>query len=348
MGHDRQLRRSRWRLPRALGATVLTAGVLAAGLPAGTALASPAAAAAPVYSLSFIASVAALGHHWSLDVSTFDGSVFASLATSSGAVMEEHDWITTGAFAATARKDLKVTSTGHATFSTGSALSPVLAVSVAFTPTRGTKESCTKGSETTYAGKVTGTVSLVTGLRGVKVSAKFSGQAVGVLDVDRSCVMPVPKPVTPPCTGGQWTLGAANPAQGSVLGEQFAGPKTPWQDTFGMEGLKTASKWVTRTDTVSVNGPAPKLNTAAKTVSISGLASGAITGAAVMSYSGSFAAPPMACLVGTKKFKETNTFYLGSKVTTSKPFQAHSVLAGTLTMHAATSGNYVAVKLTAA
>jgi hypothetical protein len=348
MGNDRQIRRSRWRLPRALGAAVLTAGVLAAALPTGTALASPAAAAAPVYSLDALTHVTALGHTWSLDMFTGDGSVTVALSTTIKGVSETHTWMTTSGFTAAARKDLKVTSTGHATFSTGSALSPVLGVSLSFAPTKVTKLTCTKGSESTYTEKVTGSLSLATGLRGVKESVRFSGQGVGLLDVDRSCVLPVPKTALP-CTGGNWTLGGGNPAQGSVLGAQFLGPKSPWEDIFGLAELKTASKWLTRSVNVSVNGgPAPKLNTAAKTVALNGLASGGVTGAAVMSYSSPFSMPPVTCLVGSKKFKQINTFYLSSKVAISKQFQAHSLLAGSLTMHGANSGTFVAVKLTAA
>jgi hypothetical protein len=341
------MRRSRWRLPRGLGAAVLAAGVLTAGLPAGVALASQAtpSAAAPQYTLDILTHVAALGHTWSLDVNEADGQVFVALMTTVKGVTEEHDWDTTAAFAPAANKDLKVTSTGHATFGTGSALNPVLGMSVSFTPTKAAKQACTKGSQTIYTGKVSGTVSLATGLRGVKFSVKFTGQPVGSLIADRSCV--VNPPAIFPCSGSLWSLASGNPALGQVFGAQL-GPKSAWNDQFGQEALKTASKFVTRSVSVSVNGPAPKLNTAAKTFSVSGLPSGALTGAAVISYSGSFPLPPMTCTQGGKKFKETQTDYNGTKVKVSKAFQAHSLLAGTVTMHTAAFGAYIAVKLTAA
>jgi hypothetical protein len=345
MGHDRLVRRSWWRLPRGLGATVLAAGILTAGLPAGTALASQAAAPAPQYSLDVLTHVSALGHVWSLELNDGGGAVEVSLSDTVKGVSELHNWTSTGAFAATAVKDLKVTSTGHATLSTGSALSPVLGMSLAFTPVKLTKFSCAQGSESAYSGKVTGTLSLVTGLRGVKFNVKFSGQAVGVLDVDRACVPPLAKV---PCLGSAWFLGRMNQATGTVVGAQTLGPKSAWQDNFGLTLLKTASKRVTRTVLVTVNGPAPKLNTAAKTVSVSGLSSGAVTGAAVLSYTATFPLPPGTCFLGGKKFKETGTTYLNGTVKISKPFQARSLLAGTLTMPTPNTGIYTAQKLTAA
>jgi hypothetical protein len=322
---------------------------MAAGLPAGTALASPppAATAAPLppqYSLDMLTHVTALGHVWNLDLSAAGGRIQVSLGTAYGGVTELHMWSTTSAFAATVAKDLKVTSTGHATLNTGSALSPVLAVSVSFTPVKVTKAVCKQGSDSSYSGKVAGTLSLVTGLRGVKFNVKFSGQAVGLLDVDKGCVTPLGKN---PCMGSYW--GITQPGwMSGVGGFQTLGAKPAWSDNFSQEGLKTASKWVTRTVAVSVNGPAPKLNTAAKTVSVSGLPSGAITGAAVISYSKPSTDPPMTCYLGAKKYTETGTEYFGLAPKVTKPFQARSLLAGTMKMSAFYVGVYTYQKLTPA
>lgn len=346
MEHDRRFRRGRWRPRRTLGVAVLTAGVLAVGLPAGTAAASQTAAKPPSYTLDVFTSVKALGHTWSLSVFE-DSGVFVDLGTTNTGVSEEHEWATSAAFAPTAAKELKVTSTHHATFKTGTALSPVLGVSISFTPTKATKRTCSTGSDTTYAGKVTGTLSLATGLHGgVKIHVKFSDNPGATLDVDRSCVTKgTGKNI---CLGGNWFVSGTNLLGGDVLGVQTLGAKPSWLDGFSRGELKTASKWLTRSVSVGVNGPAPKLNTAAKTVSVSGRSSGGVTGAAVISYSDSFTQPATTCFVGSKKFKETMTSYFGSKVQVSKPFQAHSLLAGTLTMKTATSGSYTAAKLSAA
>jgi hypothetical protein len=345
MGYDRGLARARWRLPRALGAAVLTAGVLAAGLPAGTALASPASPGAPTAlagnSLAISTNVKILGHTWTFDAGESGGAVFVSLGTTVKGVTEEHDWTSTTAFAAGATKELKVTSTGHATWKTGSALNPVLAVSLTFAPTKVTKMACVKGSETTYAGKVSGTVTLATGLRAVTVHVKFSGQPAGELTVDKACMV---KPGKNFCLGSGWFLSG----RAEMVGVQVLGTKPSWADDFSLGGLKTASKWLTRGVAVLVNGSAPKLNTAAKTVTVGGLSSGGITGTAVISYSSPFTQSRPDCFVGGKKFKETDTSYFGTAVKVTKPFQAHSLLAGTLTLKTASTGIYTAVKLTAA
>jgi len=342
MGYDRRLWRARWRLPRALGAAVLTAGVLAVGLPAGTALAATAVPAAAQNSLGINTSVKALGHTWNFNVSNGSGLIIAGLGTTVAGVSEEHSWVSSLAFIPTALKELQVTSTGHATWKTGSALSPVLSVNVSFAPTKVTKAACASGSETVYTGKVTGTVALATGLRGVKVSVRFTGQSVGALTVDRNCFA---KPGKNFCAGSSWLLGSTST---DVIGALLFGTKTSWETDFGQDGLKTASKWLIRSVGVLANGSAPKLNTTAKTVSVSEPATGGITGAAVITYSTTFPSPVMTCFIGSKKYKETATLYIGSAVKITKPFQAHSLLAGTLKLSAAKSGSYSSDKLTAA
>jgi hypothetical protein len=131
-----------------------------------------------------------------------------------------------------------------------------------------------------------------------------------------------------------------------VFGEHAPGSKS-WQDLFAQGPFKTASKWLTRSVVVEVNGPAPKLSTASETVAVSGLASGAITGAAVISYPGPFTGLPAGtCLLGGKKYTPVTSIYSGTAKTT-KPFQAHTVLAGTLTAKTPTQGTYIAVRLQA-
>lgn len=344
-----------WRVPRVLGVAALAAGLLAVGLPAGPALAStaqastaqasPAAGTAAQYSLDVVGSAKALGRTWIVEFSAANDSAEAVLSTSYSGVFEQHQWMTTTGFASTAAKELKVTSTGHASYNTGKALSPVLSVALKFTPTKAAKSACTKGSDTLYSGKVSGALTLVTGLKKVKVALKFSGKAGASLDVDKSCQPKVPA-VKTPCDGGSWFLSTST-VPGNVAGVQVLGSKPAWQDLFSQGPFKTASKWVQRRAIVEVNGPAPKLSTAKKTIAVSGLASGAITGAAVISYTDGFPNPATACFIGSKKYMETATGYFGS-VKVSKPFKANTVLAGTLTAKTPTQGFYNAVKLAAA
>jgi len=67
----------------------------------------------------------------------------------------------------------------------------------------------------------------------------------------------------------------------------------------------------------------------------------------VISYTAAFSAPASACYLNGKKYLETMTQYNGS-VKVTKPFQGHSLLAGTLKPKAPTVGFYTGVKLTAA
>lgn len=351
MEHDGKSRRLR--VPRVLGAAALAAGLLAVGLPACPALAStahatPAAGTAAQYSLDVIGGAKALGHTWLVDFSAGNDAAGVSLSTTYKGVSEQHQWMTTTGFAATAAKELKVTASGHASYSTGKALSPVLSVALTFTPTKATKSACTKGSDVLYAGKVTGSLTLVTGLKSVKVKLHFAGSAGASLDVDKSCQPKIP-PTKNPCTGGSWFLNSLTPSglSSTVSGDQTLGSKPAWQDLFEQGPFKTASKWVQRSALVAVNGPAPKLSTAKKTVTVSGLASGAITGAAVISYTSGFPNPVTTCYLGGKKYKESTTSYFGT-LKVSKPFKASSVLAGTLTAKTLTQGFYTAAKLTAA
>lgn len=217
-----------------------------------------------------------------------------------------------------------------------------------FTPTKATKLNCDKGSDTAYSGKVSGSLTLATGLHGgLKIHVTFNKSPVGTLDVNRSCEV-TGKPGKTACLGGSWFISKSDLLSGDVFGDQRLGTKSSWLDEFSQGQLKTASKWLTRSVSLSVNGPAPKLNTAAKTISVSGRSSGGLTGAAMISYSDSFTQPATTCFVGSKKFKETMTSYFGSKVKISKPFQTHSLLAGTLTLKTATEGSYTAEKLSAA
>jgi hypothetical protein len=352
--HDGKSPRSRWRLPRFLGAAALAAGLLAVTLPAGAALASPAVAkaaaspaatAAPQYSLDFFTSVKALGHAWELNFSVDDNTVDLLLGTAYGSTTEDYDWTTASAYAPTAARQFKVTSTGHATFGTGSALRPVLAAAIAFTPVKATKSACSKGSDVTYAGRISGALTLVTGLRGVKFSIKFTGKTAAALDADKSCV-PVAKPTKTACTGGEWFIGGVSLANGALTGAQTLGSKPKWQDGFSQSGAKTAAKWVTRSLLMSASAPAPTVSTAKQTVSVAG--SGAITGAATITYSNTFPAPAVTCYFDGKPYKSTTTTYFGVAIKVARAFQAHALLAGTVTAEPGTEALYSAVKLSAA
>jgi hypothetical protein len=347
-------RYSRRLLACTLGAAALAGALLTAGLPGSAALASPRAAGSTSYSFFVSRQVKALGHTWTFSLGASKESgvdlIDAGLETVHKGIIEVHGWDSTTAFSSTVAKDFRVTSAGHATIKTGSALRPVLAATLAFTPTRQTKEACAKGSERNYSGKVTGTLSLTTGLRGVKLSATFTGKTTDAsLSIDRSCV-PRTKPSKTPCSGGFWTVAATPLTTGGVIGGETLAAKPFWQNSFFRENLRTASKWLTRTDDLFVNAhaPAPKLNKKAHTVSVTESASGPITGAAVITY-GPVNTPLRipSCYVGRKHYSEKLVSYTGTKVTVSKPFKARMVLTGTQTMVVGRNAEYIAVSLKA-
>jgi hypothetical protein len=349
---DGKLRYPRHWLPRALGAAALAAGLLTAGWPAGPALASPAAAGRTSYSFTASATVRALGRTWSLDLSVTKGSgidgIVAGLDTASKGVIESHEWGSGGAFAPTAAKDFTVAGSGHATVRTGGALSPVLTATLTFTPTRHTREACAKGSGTTYFGKLTGTLSLTTGLRGVKVGATFNGKAAGAsLVVSDSCAPPTTPPSKIPCTGGFWSVSAVPLSTGSVAAIQARPTSPAWSESFIRGTVRTASKWLTRTDDLFVpGGPAPRLNKKTRTVAVTG--TGPITGAAVVTYGSTFTpSPAPSCYLGGKRYAEKTVLYTGTSVAVSRPFEAHTVLTGTQTMATGPYAQYAAVSLTA-
>lgn len=357
MGGSGKPRRSRL-LSRAFGTVAgaaLAAGLLTVGQPAGMALASPAAArpaaaSSTTYVLATqITRIKALGHTWNLSLDATKSFVNVSFEPAAKGNSEYHEWETTLSFAPMAARDLTVTRTEHAALKTGTALSPVLAVGVAFTPTRHLAEKCTKGSYTIYRGYLTGTLSFATGLRGVKVSHKFTGKPVSAsLVVDKSCVLPV-KPHPTPCTGGIWSI-LNSVLTGSVGSAEILGAKSAWEQSFDLNPVKTASKWITRSDYVFVprGGRAPKLNKTAHTITVSLGASGPITGAAVITYSSTVAERPVpSCYVGSKHYSERSVLYSGTSVRVTRPLRARTLLMGTLTMRPGRSADYIAISLKA-
>jgi hypothetical protein len=362
--HDGKLGPSRRWLARVAGAAVLAAGLLtaglaAAGLAAGPAwaspvLAHPAAAGSTGYFFAASVTVKALGRTWSFDLTVTDEDglrgIVAGLDTDNKGVIESHEWGSATGFGSTLAKEFTATNSGHAVLKTGSALSPVLTASLTFTPTRHTKEACVKGTGATYFGRLTGSYTLTTGLRGVKLTATFNGNAPGAsMTVSDNCVAPTVPSAKVPCTGGFWSVAAVPLTSGSVGGIESLTPKPAWQDSFIRENVPTASMGLTRTDDLSVPGtPAPTLNTKTHTVAVTGTASGPITGAAVITYGPTYTPPPVSsCYVGSKHYSEKTVYYTGTSVRVSKPFKADTVLTGTQAMTTGPYAEYVGISLTA-
>jgi len=324
----------------ALASTALTSTVLAS-----SGAASPTARSTATYDLTVVAGdIKALGSKWNLEVQASKSFMEVEFYKTNKGVSENHLWSSSPSFAPTAAKELTVSSTEHAALKTGTALSPVLAVSLAFTPSKASKQSCRKGSSTTYRGHVTGSVKLVTGLRGVKLKLKLGKKlADAFLFVDRSCVQAPPKAL---CPGAAWTVSSASGSVFAGAGET-PGDKPPWDEMFSEVQPKTASKWLSREDGLDVaGGSAPKLNTTAHTVAVAMKAASAISGSAVISYTHATVVPPTTCYVGKKRYSETTTDYEGD-VTVTKPFKAHTVLTGVITLTPGAIAGYTGISLKA-
>jgi hypothetical protein len=327
----------------AVGGSVLAGAGPASAAPASASTAGPVAAGETGEILTAVASgIKVLGHTWSLEIQASKTTVSVEFWTVHGATTENHLWESSASFAATAAKDLTVTSTAHATLKTGSTLSPVVAASLAFTPTKRMKQACTSGSWTNYLGHVTGTLTLVTGLRRVRVSHRFSATSGhGELSIEKSCVQP---PVKPLCGGPGWVVSWA-PDRGLVSDEKTLSPKPVWYESFDRVGGKTASKWLSREDGMEVKGGrAPRVNTAAHTVT--GSEYGAITGTAVIHYARATTLSPYTCYLGRKRYAETFIEYLGN-VRVTKAFRTHTVLTGTWTLTPAKTAIYTGIRLRA-
>ena len=325
-------------------ATILGVGVLAAGLvtagPAGAVTARP-AASGTTYDLETVTTVRALGHTWDLNIGATKAGVEALIQTGSKAVTEFHGWSSTKSFAPTAARILTMTGADHATLKTGGTLSPVLTASLAFTPVKAQNVSCASGSAMAYTGYMTGRATLATGLRGVKISVTFgrgSGQAI--LHVSHSCVLPA----TPPCIGGAWSAGSAGLA-GGTIGTETPGARPSWGAALVKGQVRTGSRYLVRSDQVIMAGgqPAPRLNAAAHTVMVA--TSGAISGSAVIRYRSASRPPAATCYVGRQAYTASGVQYTGSASTT-RPFQAHTILTGTLSMRPGGNASYADVTLT--
>lgn len=95
--------RGKYRCASVLGMAALAVGLLAVTAPAGTALASPAAAGTATYNFSADATgIKALGHTWNLEVAAgngSDGSVGVEFWTQGKVAIENHLWESSPPFA---------------------------------------------------------------------------------------------------------------------------------------------------------------------------------------------------------------------------------------------------------
>jgi len=336
--------RSTRRVPRLLGAaTAVAMSVAALG-----AVAPPASAAtnAGYFFTSGTVGITSGGHTWSVNVSLLGGSssgpviVGVLIETPHLSGTEIHDWSMQMPGA-----DFTVNqATGAATIDSHSDLSPVASLDLSYKPTAHSAGTCSSGSETDYTGTLTGSVTITTGLKGLTLSdAKAAFSAPNTLQVDKQCVPPVA------CGFSSWGGAIGNILKGPIAAGTAAGK--PGQKQVNFTDVTTqvslpAPTDATRTDGASVEAAAPVFNSKAKSLTVKGLASGAVTGAGVISKPKTITPLTEKCAIDGTTYTEKSTTYNGASWSSSKEFEAKTILTGTLKVPTTGTGEFDLITLT--
>ncbi len=286
------------------------------------------------------------GHTWSLNVSLIGGSspsgstiIDVLIETPHLSGTEIHDW---GMQMPDADFTVNKT-TGAATINSHSDLSPVASLNLTYKPTSHTAGTCSSGSETDYLGTLTGSVTLTTGLKGLKLSdttATFS--TPNSLQVDAACVPPIA------CSFSSWGggLGGASTAPVAAgIAAGMPGKQVHFSDVIRKVSL-SAPTGATRTDGAEVKATAPVFNAKTKTLTVKGLASGAVTGAGVISGAKLVIPSTQTCAVDGTTYTEKSTVYDEATWSSSTQFVASTILTGTLKVATTGSGEFSLVTLT--
>jgi hypothetical protein len=285
------------------------------------------------------------GHTWKLNVSLIGGSsggpviTDVLIETPHLGGTEIHDW---GMQMPGADFTVDKT-TGAATINSHSDLSPVASLSLSYKPTSHTAGTCSSGSETDYLGTLTGSVTLTTGLKGLKLSdAKATFSTPNSLQVDAACVPPIA------CSFASWGggLGGAPTAPiAAGIAAGMPGHLVHFSDVIRKVSL-SAPAGATRTDGAEAQATAPVFNSKAKSLTVKGLASGAVTGAGVISGAKMITPGSETCTVDGTTYTQKSTSYIGASWSSSKQFEAQTILTGTLKAPTTGSGEFVLVTLT--
>jgi hypothetical protein len=271
------------------------------------------------------------GHTWDVEVALTTesfggpGQAIISITTPHLGGDEAHSWT----FDDLPAGDLKVnTAKGSATASTGTALSPTVTLKLAFTPASHTKYSCANGgTQTTYTGRLTGTVHLATGLD--KLTLNKSGGTFGkpsTVQVGTDFCAPTP------CAFASWDAPSAADlvkfpytlAEG--LQEGQPGHLKDYAEVAKLTQLSQA-KGILREDGAFSATPAPVFNKSRKTLSAATTSKGAVTGSVSIGSAKDEATDSYSCESGTTSYKETVVTYIG-KYTSAKQLEAHTILTG--------------------
>ncbi len=332
-----------------------SAGLALAGLAASAvpASASPAAPRSGIGTFIFASGPGHLsggGHSWSLAVGV------ESLPLGSGTALnlmelgintphlggiENHTWggqLGSG--------DMSVSSAAVMTISSRSSLSPVASLNLTFRPAFRTTSTrgCVTGKEIVYTGTLKGSVRLRTGLKGLTLSAAhLSFGSRNTLTVINNCVFSQ-------CHFTFWDS-TSSPGETAAFaaGTSSAVPGHSANAVIIQRAITLPGKnGLTRSDMWSITANAPVFKKSSKSLSVTSSSSGLITGAAVLSHAKPSGSPPgtsKICYLNGKKYAQTDTQYLDARYEASRPFEAHTILNGTVTVKRSGTGRFDIVTL---
>jgi len=293
---------------------------------------SPAAGPVSYYLNSGQVAVRAGGRTWDLAVSVsksslgVPGQALAQITAPYKGGDEAHDW-TFGDFPA---KDMTVSSGGSASASSGSALSPILSLTLAFKPSSHKIASCSGGgSQTTYTGKLTGSVKLVTGLHKLTVTAtRVTFGQPSTLAVSTDFCVPSA------CSFASWSASSAkslNPPFTLATGIQVGRPGhlQYFADVEKVTQLSKA-KEILRDDGAIIKTSAAAFSKSRKTLSITTTKSGAVTGSGVIGPAKAGKPETFGCTDDGTSYTETDVSYTGRFTSPAgHVLEAHTLLTGT-------------------
>jgi hypothetical protein len=283
------------------------------------------------------ATITAGGHTWTVTLfvskSNFGvpipGEVTLGITTPEKGGQEAHSW----AFGNLPDSDFVANaSTGAATVNSGSSLNPVTQLKLAFKPSG--KHSVTKcasgsggGSQTTFPGKLTGSVHLATGLKGLTLSKTgLTFSVLSQLQVSTDFCVPAP------CSFASWEATSAKSLTklpytlgvGVQAGEP--GHQVNYAEISKEVGL-SAPKGAIRGDGAIIDVAAPKFNTSKRQLSVTTSRSGAVTGSMLITATNKGTSDTTKCSIGSTAYTETDVSYDGKY---TGALTAHTLLTGTV------------------
>jgi hypothetical protein len=310
--------------------TTATASTTASGFP-WLASVRPAASPLSYFLTSGQVPVRAGGRTWELSVQVSKttlgepGSVLIQIETPHLGGDEVHDW-TFGDFPA---KDLTVSASGSASASSGSSLSPMASLTLAFKPSSHQVASCAGGGrQTTYSGQLTGSVRLVTGLHKLTLTTrKVTFGRPSTLSVSTDFCVPSA------CSFASWSASSAKafqPPFALAVGIQVGRPGHLLYFAE-VEHLVQLSKKdeILRSDGAIIKTANPGFSKSRKTLSITTSKDGAVTGSAVIGPAKPGTPDTFTCMADGVSYRETDASYTGRFASPAGgQLEAHTLLTG--------------------